>query len=525
MGLGVHAGCIDRSFRPRVDDPRCAGQTLMQLPKTSSLRTRLILASILVEAVMLTLLVGNSLRLMQDRLVEQAQVRVDELQTLLNASIAAPLAQRDYATLADLLQQSRRDEGIVYLALLDSVSGKIVVATGWDRAQPLPEAKPQVVLDAIMPSERFDLVVPIRLAGQTLGELHYGLSTEFLTHARTHLLRQSLLIAGGEIVLSIVLLTLLGLWLTRDLASLSEATRAVTAGDFDVRVTPRSGDEVGQLAQAFNAMAERVHSDREQLREANTELERRVRARTAQLESANRELEAFSYSVSHDLRAPLRAVDGFARALSEDYAARLDATGQDYLARVRNGAQRMSALIDDLLELSRVSRAVLKPTTVDVSAMAREIVAQLAAADPAHRVDVEIAPALTAWADPRLLHIALTNLLDNAWKYSSRSAQARIELGVDPTDTEPAFYVRDNGVGFDMQYAGKLFGAFQRLHRPEEFPGTGVGLATVQRIVHRHGGRAWAESSPGQGATFFFTLGGAEAMAKREEHSAETNCV
>jgi signal transduction histidine kinase len=486
----------------------------MRLPRISSLRTRLILASILVETVMLTLLVGNSLRLMQDRLLEQAQLRVDELQTLLNAALAAPLAQRDYATLADLLEQSRRDQGIVYLALVDGVTGKIVSAAGWDRTRPLPEAQRQLAIDTAMPRERFDLAVPIRIAGQTLGLLHYGLSTEFLTRARAHLLQQSVLIAAAEITLSIVLLTLLGLWLTRDLASLSAATRAVTDGNFNVRVTPRSGDEVGQLAQAFNTMAAQVQGDREQLRQMNAELERRVQARTAELENANRELEAFSYSVSHDLRAPLRAIDGFARALSEDCGTCLDATGQDYLARVRHGAQRMGMLIDDLLELSRVSRAALGPAMVDVTALAREITARLASSEPARVVTVEIAPALTAWADPRLLEIALTNLLENAWKYTVRTAQARIEVGARTQDGESVFYVRDNGAGFDMQYAGKLFGAFQRLHRADEFPGIGIGLATVARIVHRHGGRVWAEARPGEGASFYFTLGPAAASGR-----------
>ena len=237
-------------------------------------------------------------------------------------------------------------------------------------------------------------------------------------------------------------------------------------------------------------------------------LEELVRLRTDQLESANRELEAFSYSVSHDLRAPLRAVDGFARALGEDYANRLDDNGRDYLKRILNGAERMSELIDDMLQLSRVSRVTLRPVETDLSAMANEIVARLAAASPGRQVHVDIAPALTAHADARLLEIALTNLLDNAWKYTGRSEQARIEFGQQQIDGQPAFFVRDNGAGFDMQYADKLFGVFQRLHRSDEFPGTGIGLATVQRIIQRHGGRVWAESAPGLGATFFFTLAG-----------------
>jgi len=235
-------------------------------------------------------------------------------------------------------------------------------------------------------------------------------------------------------------------------------------------------------------------------------LEDLVAARTTALEAANRELEAFSYSVSHDLRAPLRAIDGFARALSDDYHDRLDEGGRDYLGRVTRGAQRMGALIDDLLQLSRVSRADFHVVRVDLSAAAREIVGRLAEGEPARRVTVEIQPDVIARGDPRLLHIALTNLFDNAWKYTAKTASPRIVFGMRPEGERDVYHVIDNGVGFDMQYADRLFGAFQRLHGAE-FPGTGIGLATVQRIVHRHGGQVWAESRPAEGASFFFTLG------------------
>jgi light-regulated signal transduction histidine kinase (bacteriophytochrome) len=235
-------------------------------------------------------------------------------------------------------------------------------------------------------------------------------------------------------------------------------------------------------------------------------LQQLVSARTAQLEAANRELEAFSYSVSHDLRAPLRAIDGFARALSEDFADRLDATGRDYLDRVRRGAQRMGVLIDDLLQLSRVGRARLNPAEVYLSVVARDIVARFAENDPGREVTVEISPGVAAYGDPRQLQIALTNLFANAWKYTGKTESARIEFGTMSSDDETVYYIRDNGVGFDMRYSDKLFGAFQRLHGAE-FPGSGIGLATVRRIIHRHGGRVWAEAAVGKGASFFFTLG------------------
>lgn len=231
-----------------------------------------------------------------------------------------------------------------------------------------------------------------------------------------------------------------------------------------------------------------------------------LRRHTAQLEAANAELDAFAYSVSHDLRAPLRSIDGFSQAVLEDYADRLDAQGVDYLRRVRAATQRMAALIDDLLNLARVSRSPMTIGAVDVSALAADLAAELVNGDAARRVELVIAPGLVARADAGLMRVVLQNLLGNAWKFTSRRPDARIEVGSVSVDGERAYYVRDNGAGFDMAYAANLFGAFQRLHGTAEFPGTGVGLATVQRIIHRHGGRVWAEAVIDRGATFYFTL-------------------
>jgi signal transduction histidine kinase len=203
----------------------------------------------------------------------------------------------------------------------------------------------------------------------------------------------------------------------------------------------------------------------------------------------------------------LRSLDGFSQALLEDFADRLDEAGRDYLRRIRAAAQRMALLIDDLLALSRVSRAELRPERVDLTAVAREIARRLGERDAGRRVTVSVDPELVAEGDPRLLAIALENLLENAWKYTRRKAEATIRVGAERRDGQTVFCVRDNGAGFDMAHAGKLFSPFQRLHRAEEFEGTGVGLATVQRILRRHGGRAWAEGEVGRGAAFYFTLG------------------
>lgn len=242
------------------------------------------------------------------------------------------------------------------------------------------------------------------------------------------------------------------------------------------------------------------------LRDLNASLEQHVRQRTAELEAANQELEAFSYSVSHDLRAPLRTVDGFSQALIEDYGSQLDATAKNYLERVRASAQYMGTLIDGMLRLSRLSRAALQPEEVDLSEMAREIVAQLHETDPARNARVDIADGLRCHGDRGLLWVVLENLLNNAWKYTRRRADTHIEFGSTKLNGETVYFVRDNGAGFDMKYDDKLFGAFQRLHRADEFEGTGIGLATVQRIIHRHLGRVWAEAELNKGATFFFTI-------------------
>jgi PAS domain S-box-containing protein len=246
----------------------------------------------------------------------------------------------------------------------------------------------------------------------------------------------------------------------------------------------------------------------EEVRRLNADLETRVRERTAELEASTHELDAFAYSVSHDLRAPLRSLHGFSEALLDDYYDILDDEGRDYLNRLQHNVQRMGRMIDDLLNLSRATRVELVREQVNLSAIARDILAELATTEPARVVTTVIADDLCAYGDPQLVRLALQNLLANAWKFTARTADARIEVGSRHHDTGEVFFIRDNGAGFDMQYADKLFTAFQRLHAAADFEGTGIGLAIVARVIRRHGGQVCADAEPGRGAIFSFTLTG-----------------
>jgi light-regulated signal transduction histidine kinase (bacteriophytochrome) len=254
-----------------------------------------------------------------------------------------------------------------------------------------------------------------------------------------------------------------------------------------------------------DAMAALIKS-RNEVRSANADLERRVTERTRQLEAANRELEAFAYAVSHDLRAPLRSMSGFSQILQETAPAGLDEKSRHYLQRIHDASMRMSGLIEDLLNLSRIGRSELTARPISLSQVAAEAAAAIRERHPKRDVQLDVAQGLEVNADPRLLRIALENLLSNAWKYTARASQASVSVGMQTGEHGPVYFVRDNGVGFDMKYADKLFVPFQRLHPETEFPGSGIGLVTVQRIIARHGGRIWADAKPDEGATFYFTL-------------------
>lgn len=312
------------------------------------------------------------------------------------------------------------------------------------------------------------------------------------------------LLAMGFLVLLAIFLTayLVAKSITKPLKVLSSGMQVVRKGDLSHHVELGRDDEFQELAESFNEMTRRLHASHEELEGKVRELE----YKTKQLQQSNEELESFAYSVSHDLRAPLRSIEGFSQALLEDYGNKLDTQCKDYLDRVRTASQRLAQMIDELLSLSRVTRAEINCNRVDISALAQTITAELETMQPERQAEFVVAEGIVVDGDQLLLRAVFDNLLGNAWKFTSKNSKATIQFGTINQNGKSVYFVRDDGVGFNMDYADKLFGVFQRLHAMDEFEGTGIGLAIVERIIRRHGGNVWAEGAVGQGATFYFTL-------------------
>jgi signal transduction histidine kinase len=396
-------------------------------------------------------------------------------------------------------------------------------------------------LDAGGPAERFEadslvVVDPIVFEGRRLGTILLRASLRELHQQRREFTTIFVAISALAFAIALLMSRRYQRAVSRPIQALAAtAYRVSKERDYSVRQAAEGSDEIGQLVEAFNEMLSQIQRRDTQLEDAMQGLDRRVQERTVELQreleerrraeeeilrlnqenelrlveltALNREIEAFSYSVSHDLRAPLRHIAGFAEMLRKHSAAALDEKGLRYLGVIRDGALRMGRLIDDLLSFSRTSRAEMVTSRVDLRPLIDEVIAEIMRDAEGRQVAWTVGALPTVVGDRAMLRIVFVNLLSNAFKYTGKAASAHVEVGARPAeDGRAALFVRDDGVGFDMQFAGKLFGVFQRLHRSEEFEGTGVGLATVQRIVSRHGGRVWAESEPGRGATFFLTL-------------------
>jgi signal transduction histidine kinase len=440
---------------------------------------------------------------------ERMEGRVRTEAEIIGASAVSPILFGDSDAALATLAGLRAESAVLGAALFAEGAATPLAVYRREGAPPLSaRIAPGAGPSAVFGDGRLRVVQPVVFEGKAVGSVLIEAELTELGRRQRRFAGIALVVLAVSFLLAMAISRSVERSISGPILHLADVAREVSSRkDYTVRAVARDGDEIGALVATFNGMLDEIQKRDAEVREARSELEKRVEARTRDLAAANKELEAFSYSVSHDLRAPLRAIDGFSRVLLTGYAAALDDRGRHYLARVRAGTQRMSELIDDLLALARLSRKELVRRPVDVTELAHRVAAELARREPARVTAVEIEDGLAAQADPQLLTIVLENLLGNAWKFTGKAAEGRIEVTRHRNgNTEEVFAIRDNGAGFDMAYADKLFGAFQRLHLDSDFEGTGIGLVTVQRIVSRHGGRVWAEGEVGKGAVFYFTL-------------------
>jgi signal transduction histidine kinase len=536
--------------------PRDSWEALFGLFGARSVHVKLVrtvlTTLLLVTTSTLAIVAGYSMRLSRQTLAEmEAQIRSSiEAQGLSlvsdqAAALRSLVADNAFGDVANLVRATKEREADVVYGLFLAADGRpwVYVApdAGQDRTAPPSDRWRQLAVNSHWDGKAqtrlrtvdhqgepvFEFSAPVLAApgeNDVLGSIYYGLSSRRLRGAidrargaaRTATARTVgllALLAVTGLAVGFVLARQASRRITAPIGVLTLAARRIAVGERDVQVDVRSGDEVETLADAFNAMVRDLAVAYQQLERLNQDLEQRVRERTSELRQANADLESFTYSVSHDLRAPLRAIDAFAQIIEEDHGETLPDEARALFGRMRNSTKHMATLIDDLLNLSRVGRAAIGLQRVDMRALAGAIVEELQA-DPqqAQRsVDVTVSDLPLCQGDANLLRQVLVNLISNAFKFTQKRDPAVVEIAHMQTDQGLTYFVRDNGAGFDMQYADKLFGVFQRLHRQTDFPGTGVGLSIVKRIVQKHGGTVWAESAPGKGATFYFTLPGPNA--------------
>lgn len=494
-----------------------------------SLRWKIVIIIVGILAVSLSLIgAGLVVRERQD-FEQQMEQRLILLADVVGLNSTAALAFNDPAAAGETLSALQSDANMLAGALYDT-NGRLFAQyrrPGVDA--PIPSTRPAIDR-MVFSDDTVALARVVQLQNRSIGSV-YLLSSANLWRER---LWGYVSVIGILMVAVFTLGLFVSIWLqrlvTEPVVELAQLMRRIgNERNYTLRAAAGGGGELDTLAEGFNGMLDEVERGRaeiehgrEELHKLNEELEQRVHDRTAQLEDANRELEAFSYSVSHDLRAPLRSIDGFSQILLEDHVKALNEDGRDCLDRVRRSAQRMGHLIDDLLKLARVTRTEPNFADTDLSALAREVADALQTQHPDRRdVEFVIASNLRTTGDARLIRIILENLFGNAWKFTGKRTHARIEFGVNHEGDMPVYFVRDNGAGFEMKYATKLFAPFQRLHTAEEFPGTGIGLATVQRIIRKHGGQIRAEAVPELGAVFYFTLAPVDADAPRAQQAVQ----
>lgn len=459
---------------------------------------KLVLASLVAEIVLLGALLFSDTRVVTQALAGQTATRITELKNLLNASLAAPLVERDNGALQDILNAIRSPQGIEFLVLEDA-AGRTMARSGWPENRPVP---PMSTRSPDETPDRWDTAMPVTLGGQTYGHLYFGISTTPFVTARRTMVDRAIAIFAFSVAASTALFSMIAFWLTRRLRVVTRTTEAFAVADHSARVaTNGSADEVARLGHSFNLMADRLENQMRDLKDREEKLRR-----------SNADLQQFAYLASHDLQTPLRTVVNYMQMVEQRYADKLDAEGREFIDIAVAAAKRMVVLVRDILAFSRVDtrgkdmvpvalEAVWNRVVEDLRIPIEETAAQVSHAAPLPRVlgdDIQIGQ-------------VLANLIGNALKYRHPDRPPVVRVDAKRQGDFWVLSVADNGIGIESQYFDRIFLIFQRLHTEEEFPGTGIGLALCKKIVERHGGRIWLDSVPGEGSTFFVALSAADA--------------
>lgn len=468
------------------------------------IRIKLLFLTMLVSTLGIALVCVSLIVLENRNYRDQMESELHVIASILAEQSAAALLFEDRDQLRSISSSLRQIETITQACVYDAADMLLTFLNNPEKV-----ACPDLSTAPVMGFEAnaYKLMVPVTLDQEVLGYIYLNSHLKVL---QSHI--QSFVMAAFGIGLLIQLLLLFVAYklqriVSHPILALSDTAEQIAIEhDYSIRAPVSGHDELGRLSATFNEMISTIQLQNRRILESRDSLERKVEERTAQLSLANRELEAFSYSVSHDLRQPLRAIEGFSQALEEDCEEQLNDLGKDYLRRVRAASVRMSNLIDGLLVLSRVSRQTVETESVDLTTLLQEICDELSSLGDPLPTEIHIQPGMAVTGDSRMLRVAFQNLLENAWKYSSKKDRRHIEVTATSNSDGSVVKVQDNGAGFDMKYVEKLFVAFNRLHTPSEFGGTGIGLATVYRVIRRHHGDVWAESELGKGATFYVKL-------------------